>query len=134
VDGYERGLEAVELTARMLDGSLKPTLGFKQPPMLPALQVQFTGRYPMKKLIEEAHRMEEMEDVVQVTVAAGFPWSDIYDAGMSFIVATNEDQELADKLAYELSEIAWNIRRDFLVRPTPLREALKRVKRTEKGR
>jgi microcystin degradation protein MlrC len=133
VDGYERGLEAVELTARMLDGSLKPTLGFKQPPMLPALQVQFTGRYPMKKLIEEAHRMEEMEDVVQVTVAAGFPWSDIYDAGMSFIVATNEDQELADKLAYEVSEIAWNIRRDFLVRPTPLREALKRVKRTEKG-
>jgi microcystin degradation protein MlrC len=133
VDGYERGLEAVELTARMLDGSLKPTVGFRQPPMMPALQVQFTGKYPMKKLIEEAHRIEKMEKVEQVTVAAGFPWNDIPEAGMSFIVTTNDDQELADKLAYELSEIAWNMRRDFLVRPTPLREALRQVKITDKG-
>lgn len=133
VDGYDRGLEAVELTARMLDDSLKPTLGFKQPPMLPALQVQYTGSYPMKQLIEEAHRMESIENVVQITVAAGFPWSDISEAGMSFIVTTNDNQELADKLADELNDIAWNKRRDFLVRPTPLREALKKVKSAEKG-
>lgn len=133
VDGYERGLEAVELTARMLDGSLKPTVGFRQPPMMPALQVQFTGKYPMKKLIDEAHRIEKIKDVEQVTVAAGFPWSDIPNVGMSFIVTTNDDQELADMLAYELSEIAWNMRRDFLVRPTPLREALRRVKMADKG-
>jgi microcystin degradation protein MlrC len=133
VDGYERGLEAVEFTARMLDGSLKPTLGFKQPPMMPALQVQFTGKYPMKRLIDEAHRLEGMEEVEQVTVAAGFPWSDIPDTGMSFIVTTNDDQELADKFAHELGEIAWNMRRDFLVRPTPLKEALRRVKRADNG-
>jgi microcystin degradation protein MlrC len=133
VDGYERGLEAVDLTARMLDGSLKPTLGFRQPPMLPALQVQFTGRYPMKRLIEEAHRMEEWEDVESVTVAAGFPWSDIPEAGMSFIVTTNDDQELADMLAGELHDLAWNLRRDFLVKPTPLGDALRHVKRSENG-
>jgi len=39
IDGYERGVEAVNLTKKMLDGKLKPTLGFIQPPMLPALQV-----------------------------------------------------------------------------------------------
>lgn len=133
IDGYERGVEAVELTARMLDGSLKPTLGFRQPPMLPALQVQFTGRYPMKRLIEEAHRMEEMEGVESITVAAGFPWSDIPEAGMSFIVTTNNDQELADRLAGELHDMAWDMRRDFLVRPTPLAEALRHVGRSEKG-
>jgi microcystin degradation protein MlrC len=87
----------------------------------------------MKKLIDEAHIIEKMEKVEQVTVAAGFPWNDIPEAGMSFIVTTNDDQELADKLAYELGEIAWNMRRDFLVRPTPLREALRRVKITDKG-
>ena len=58
VDGYERGVEAVNLTRRILEGTLNPTKAFTQPPMLPALQVQFTGRHPMKKLIEEAHRME----------------------------------------------------------------------------
>jgi microcystin degradation protein MlrC len=96
--------------------------------MLPALQVQFTGRYPMTKLIEEAHRMEQMPGVAAVTVAAGFPWSDIKEAGMSFIVVTDNDQRLADSLAQELSDLAWGIRRDFLVKPMPLREALRRVK------
>jgi len=133
VDGFERGLEAVEMVSRMLEGSLRPTLGFRQPPMLPALQVQFTGRYPMKRLIEEAHRMEGLEDVESVTVAAGFPWSDIYEAGMSFIVTTNEDQELADRLAGELHDIAWGMRRDFLVKPTPMREALRYVKNAKDG-
>jgi microcystin degradation protein MlrC len=133
VDGYERGLEAVDLTARMLDGSLKPTLGFRQPPMLPALQVQFTGRYPMKRLIEEAHRMEGLEGVETITVAAGFPWSDIPEAGMSFIVTTNDDQLLADSLAAELHDLAWGMRREFLVSPTPMREALRHVGKAKKG-
>ena len=133
VDGYERGLEAVNAVACMLDGSLKPTLGFRQPPMLPALQVQFTGRAPMSKLIDRAHSLEQRDDVVSVTVAAGFPWSDIPEAGMSFIVTTNNDQELADRLADELHELAWGIRREFLVSPTPLEEALQHVKHAEKG-
>jgi microcystin degradation protein MlrC len=128
VDGYERGVEAVNLTARMLDGSLQPTKAFRQPRMLPALQAQFTGRAPMRKVVEEAHRMEAMPEVETITVAAGFPWSDIPEAGMSFIVTTNDDQRLADELAQALHDMVWNLRRDFLVNPTPIREALRRVK------
>jgi len=133
VDGYERGLEAVNLTRKMLEGTFKPTKAFTQPPMLPALQVQFTGRYPMRTLIEEAHRMEAMQGVETITVAAGFPWSDIPEAGMSFIVTTDDDQELADSLAEELHDMAWSLRREFLVKPTPVREALRHVKSAEEG-
>lgn len=133
INGYERGIEAVNLTRKMLQGKLKPTLGFTQPPMLPALQVQFTGKHPMKTILDEAHRMEELPEVETITVAAGFPWSDIPEAGMSFIVTTNNDQKLADKLAKELYEMAWNMRRDFLVTPVPLRQALRYVKNADKG-
>jgi len=133
VDGYDRGVEAVNLTRKMLEGKLKPAKGFAQPPMLPALQVQFTGVYPMKRLIEEAHRMEAMPGVEAITVAAGFPWSDIPEAGMSFIVHTNNDQALADRLAQELSDTAWSLRREFLVKPTPVGEALRRVKSAKEG-
>ncbi len=133
VDGYERGVEAIDHLARMIEGDLKPTKALRQPPMLPALQAQFTGRYPMSRLIEEAHRMEAVEGVETITVAAGFPWSDIYEAGMSFIVTTNNDQELADRLAGELHDLAWSLRRDFLVRPTPVKEALRRVKAATEG-
>ncbi|UCD45900.1 MAG: M81 family metallopeptidase [Candidatus Bathyarchaeota archaeon] len=44
--------------------------------MMRALQAQFTGRYPMKRLMEEAFRMEGLPGVETITVAAGFPWSD----------------------------------------------------------
>ena len=133
IDGYERGIEAVELTKRMLDDSLIPTKSMMQPPMLPALQAQFTGRYPMKMLIDEAHRMEQIAGVETITVAAGFPWSDIPECGMSFIVHTNNNQVLADKLAKELHDKAWSSRRDFLVRPTPVKEAMKRVAQASEG-
>jgi len=52
---------------------------------------------------------------------------------MSFIVTTNNDQKLADKLAKELHDMAWNMRRDFLVTPIPLRQALIHVKNASKG-
>ncbi len=133
IDEYERAVESVDLLAKILDGKLKPTRALRQPPMLPALQAQFTGRYPMTKLLEEAHRMEQIPGVAAVTVAAGFPWSDIKEAGMSFIVITNNDQKLAASLAQELSDLAWSIRRDFLVKPMPVREALKKVKATKEG-
>jgi len=133
VDGYERGLEAIDVISRLIDGSLKPTKAFRQPPMMPALQAQFTGRYPMSRLMDEAHRMEGLPGVETITVAAGFPWSDIREAGMSFIVTTDDDQGLADRLADELSDLAWGLRRDFLVRPTPVREALRRVREAEVG-
>ena len=133
VDGYERGLEAIGLMARLLNGTLRPTKAFRQPPMMPALQAQFTGRHPMSRLMEEAHRMEGMEGVETITVAAGFPWSDIEDVGLSIIVTTNDDQELADRLANDLSGLAWSMRRDFLVKPTPVREALRKVEASEGG-
>ena len=133
VDGYERGVEAIDVIARLLDGSLVPTKAFRQPPMMPALQAQFTGKYPMSRLIEEAHRMEGMEAVETVTVAAGFPWSDFEDVGLSFIVTTNDDQALADRLADELQDLAWGMRRDFLVKPVSVRDALRRVKNAEGG-
>ncbi len=133
IDGYERGLEAIDIMAKLLNGSLKPTKAFKQPPMMPALQAQFTGRHPMKALMERAFEMENIKGVETITVAAGFPWSDFKDVGLSVIVTTNDDQTLADQCADELSGLALSLRRDFLVKPMPVREALEKVKKAEEG-
>ncbi|KON29231.1 hypothetical protein AC482_07125 [miscellaneous Crenarchaeota group-15 archaeon DG-45] len=133
VDGYERGVEAAGIMRKLLDGSLRPTKAFRQPPMMPALQAQFTGRYPMSRLMEEAHRLEALEGVETITVAAGFPWSDFEDVCLSILVTTNDDQELADECADRLRDLAWSLRRDFLVKPVPIREALRRVREVEEG-
>jgi microcystin degradation protein MlrC len=52
---------------------------------------------------------------------------------MSFIVITNGNQKLADTLAEELSDLAWSIRRDFLVKPMPIGEALRHVNAAKEG-
>jgi microcystin degradation protein MlrC len=133
VDGYERGLEAIGIIERMLEGSLVPRKAFRQPPMMPALQAQFTGRHPMKRLMEAALEMEREPGVETITVAAGFPWSDFKDVGLSIIVTTNDDQEKANSLADELSDLAWSLRRDFLVKPMPVKDAIKRVRSAAEG-
>jgi microcystin degradation protein MlrC len=133
VDGYERGLEAVELAERLIDGSLKPKKAFRQPPMIPALQGQFTGRPPMSLLMDAAHKMEKLQGVETITVAAGFPWSDFEDTGLSITVTVNDDQGLADRCADELSDLAWSLRREFLVKPIPVREALRKVEAMAEG-
>jgi len=77
--------------------------------------------------------VEDIGGVETITVAAGFPWSDFEDVGLSIIVTTNDDQGLADRCADELSGLVWGLRRDFLVKPTPVREALEKVKRRRRG-
>jgi microcystin degradation protein MlrC len=45
VDGYERGLEAAKIMARILRGEIVPTMAMAKPPMITSPQVQKTS-YP----------------------------------------------------------------------------------------
>jgi len=78
--------------------------------------------------------MEKMNGVETITVAQGFPYSDVEFAGMSIIVTTNGDQGLADKCADELKELAWSLRRDFLVNDlVSVTEGIQKVKTDKEG-
>jgi len=133
VDGYDRAVEAIDLMERLHDGVLKPTKAFRQPPMMPALQAQFTGRQPMKTVMERVHELEGRPGVESISVCPGFPWSDIRDAGLSITVHTNEDRALANKIADELEDYIWEMRREFLVKPMPVERAISRLRNAEEG-
>jgi microcystin degradation protein MlrC len=114
VDMAERGAEAVDVLARLIRGEITPTAALRKPPMLPTSQRMTTGRMPMRALIERAHRMEEDPRVINVTVAGGFPPSDVADAGLALLVTTDGDPTLAVALADELAAEAWSLRDGFL--------------------
>lgn len=82
VDTAERGREAAELLVRVLRDGVRSTTALCKPPLLPPLQSQFTGAVPMRTLLAMAHEMERDPRVLVVTVAAGFPFADVLDAGM----------------------------------------------------
>ena len=123
-DCYERGIEAARIMVDVLKGKIIPAMAMEKPPMMPSTQRQKTSYYPMSALIDLAHQIENDERVVNVTVAAGYPFADIEEAGMSMVVTTNNDPELAREKAKELSSLAWRLRRHFLAEVVPVSEAV----------
>ena len=123
VDMAERGRQACYLLARLMKREIRPTVAFRQPPMLPTSQRMTTDRIPMRPLVERGIEMEAMDRVLEVTICGGFPAADVADAGLSVIVTTDDDPTLAARLADELAAEAWARRDGFLGGVTPWAEA-----------
>ncbi|GGD86190.1 M81 family metallopeptidase [Paenibacillus nasutitermitis] len=111
IDACERAVEAVQLLARMIRGDIKPVLSLAQPRLLIVPQVMLTDTDgPMKALMERAFAIERDPAILNVTVAGGFPYSDVPDAGVAFVVTADHNARLAAQYAEELSLMAWELR------------------------
>ncbi len=133
IDQRDRGREAADLLVRMIRHEINPTAALAKPPMLPTSQNMPTGRDPMKSIIARAHEMEARPDVLNVTVAGGFPPADVAEAGFSVIVTTNDDAHSADSLADDLAHFAWDRREGFLGGVASWEEAIRALQTIEKG-
>jgi microcystin degradation protein MlrC len=127
VDMEVRGREAAERLRDVVAGRVRPTVAFRQPPLLPPIAGQLTARGPMRRLYDLAAAMEQRPGVVSISVFAGFPLADIHDAGLSVYVVTDRDQPMADALADELVETAWAHRQEFLHTALPVEAAVARA-------
>ncbi len=124
VDQFERGLEAAQLLAAIMEGRVTPTMAMQQPPMIVSPQRQKTSYYPMNALIDRAHELEADDRIVNVTVAGGYPFADLPFTGMTMVVTTNNCPALAQQAADQLAALAWKLRRDFLADVVPPTEAV----------
>ncbi|WP_309120295.1 M81 family metallopeptidase [Paenibacillus sp.] len=125
IDAYERAVDAVNLLVRTIRGEISPVLAFAQAGMLIVPQVMLTDEEgPMKELLNRAFDMEREPSVLNVTVLGGFPYSDVPDAGVAFVVTTDGNLSLAENYADELKRMAWNRRERFLYSAIPAEEAV----------
>jgi microcystin degradation protein MlrC len=130
VDGYDRGLEAAKIMARILRGEI----AMARPPMITSPQVQKTSYQPMMDIMKQAHKMEEADErIINVTVAAGYPFADFEFTGTSIVVTADKDRELAQNKADELAAYLWRRRRAFLADVTPVQEAIEEALKTPEG-
>ena len=124
IDAGARAREAVDLLSRTVTGEIRPAMALVKPPLAPVPQAQMTSVPPFKTLLERAFAMESSGRALTVTVAGGFAYADVPDAGMSLLVTTDGDPGLAHALAAELAELAWSLRDDMLIRNVPPAEAV----------
>ena len=128
---YDASLQG-ERSARFLYRSLKGLYNAKtatrNPPIITASVLQWTGQSPSMDIMERARRWEAREPDAFVSVFYGFPWSDVPDVGATVHVMTNDDKALADAIADDMSEFIWRVREPFAngVFPMP-EEAAKRT-------
>jgi len=123
VDQVERGLEAAEILNRMLRDDLYPHMVLARCPLLPHILSQCTERAPMAEMMEAAHRCERTPGIISVTVAAGFPYTDVPHAGYA-VLAIGETRELACTAAETLANQAWTRRAEFARELPQVREAV----------
>src|SRR5947208_2180280 len=81
VDMDARGREATERLRDVVAKRRRPTVAWRQPPLLPPIAGQLTARGPMRRLYDRAAEMERDPRVVTISIFAGFPLADIRDAG-----------------------------------------------------
>jgi microcystin degradation protein MlrC len=133
IDQRDRGREAADLLVALVNHEIEPTAELVKPPMLPTSQNMPTNREPMESIIARAHEIEARQEVLNVTVAGGFPPADVAEAGFSVIVTTNRDDALAHELAHDLARYAWDHREGFLGGVTSWEEAIRALQSIEKG-
>ncbi len=127
VDMDARGREAAARLADVAAARIRPTVAYRQLPMLPPIAGQLTTRGPMRRLYDLADAMERRPRVLSISIFAGFPLADIHDAGLSIYVATDRDAALAEALVEDLASAAWALRREFLHTALPVADAVARA-------
>ena len=118
-DAALQGARAARAMHRTLEGDYVPTTATRKPGIITATVLQWTGASPSMDIMERARRWEAREEDAFVSVFYGYPWSDVPDVGATIQVMTNNDQELADRIADDMNDFFWRVREEFALGSFP---------------
>ena len=131
IDCYERGFEAGQLLFGMNAGKIRPTMAYRQLPLLTAPPAQCTMKVPMTDVVAALHALETESGVVTATLSMGFPFADITDAGVSILVTTNGNMALAEAYADEFASDIWEMRTAFTFNLHSVESAIELANQTD---
>lgn len=107
------GRKAARLLLRMLRKEIAPTIAWQKIPMITPQDQFLTTSGPMKEWFDRAREFEQQPGVLDVSPCPMQPWLDVAEGGWSVVVQTDNDPELAQRIAAEMAQFAWERRREF---------------------
>ena len=131
VDCYDRGVEAAQVISDIVRGNIHPTMAYRQLPLLTSPPAQCTMKPLMSGVVEHLHALETEPGVITATLSMGFPFADIRDAGVSVLVTTDGDQQLAERHADKFAEYIWDMREAFTPNLVSVEEAIEIANRAD---
>ena len=129
-DTFERLLDLFEIIADAAEGKVRPTMAIADCRMI---GMYHTTRTPMSEFVDDLYALETRPGVLNAWVAHGFPYGDVASIGTRTVVVTDNDPELAKRLANELRDRLYAIRADVQSQPMTLQAALDAAFADDKG-
>ena len=126
VDMRERALHITEIMDETLAGRLRPTMRFRQLPLLWSAPRMIDAEPPMSEAVARVVEANDREGVVSASLGVGYQWVDSPAVGASTVVVTDDDPQAAQAEADAMAAWVWDRRADWvapIVRPS---EALQR--------
>ncbi len=127
LDEKETGLRAARMLVDSIREKRRPTLAWGAIPMLPHVMAQSSFDEPNKALQCKCRQIAE-RGALDASLFTGFPHADTPYAGLSAVVVTDADQDLATELRNELLQQAWSERSNFVFAIEPLAASVSRAK------
>lgn len=131
LDQKQRGLEAVNLIAKTLLGEIQPTQAAAFPRVAINIECQLTSDTPCRPIYEKGNELLLLPGVLSNSVVLGFPYADVEEMGSAFIVVTNNDLDLAQRLVNQLAAYFYDRRKTFLGKFTTIENAINRSLKME---
>ncbi|MFQ5765132.1 MAG: M81 family metallopeptidase [Rhodospirillales bacterium] len=122
VDQKERAREAARVMVEMF-GGMKPTVAFLRLPIVAPTVTLLTAEGPYADLIRHGQQAKT-DAIVNVSVVAGFAFSDLPKNGLAVIVTARGDKAAARGLAEDIAGRAWAMRERFQRTLTPIEDAV----------
>jgi len=113
LDPKERAVEASEILVRTIRGEAKPVQWIEQLPMVINISKQATGLDPMKSVMDDVRSVLERPGVLSASCGQGYPYADVIEMGVSFVVVADGDPEVARDAARWLADRTWERRALF---------------------
>lgn len=107
LDQRQRGREAAVLMLAALRGHVRPTMAAAFPPLVINIERQCTSEPHWAPLYARADEQLENSVVLSNSILLGFPYSDVPEMGAATLCITDNDVELAHRLAQELADQLW---------------------------
>ncbi|MFN0163748.1 MAG: M81 family metallopeptidase [Burkholderiales bacterium] len=133
IDMFETGEHTARLLFDMLDGRIRPVMGYAHARVLAQTLMMNTNLGAMREALQGAHWREKDAGILACSVFGGFPQADTDDAGMCMVVVADAMRPGAPALAQ--STARWgadflNSRRaEFIFAETPLNDSIAAARR-----
>ncbi len=124
LDASRRAYECAELLHLTASGRVRPRQWLETPPLVINIVRQFTGEEPMRGLVRDSLQVQSEPGILSTSLAEGYPYADVAEMGMSFLVVADGDRALARRRCSWMARRAWERRAEMDAEIAGIDEAL----------